>query len=70
MVLSSTLDFLLVFTLDGLPELVSSFKEIFLVAPFEISPELIIFHHILYSEFTGLNENMAKKLKVFLDTVP
>ena len=34
-VLSSTLDFLLVFTLDGLPELGSSFKEIFLVAASE-----------------------------------
>ena len=34
-VLSSTMNFLLVFTLNGLPELGSSFKEIFLVAPFE-----------------------------------
>ena len=45
-VLSSTLDFLLVFTLDGLPELGSSFKEIFFVAPFEknskIAPPLTI----------------------------
>ena len=39
MVLSSTLDFLLVLTLDGLPELGSSFKEIFLVAPFETRPD-------------------------------
>jgi len=35
--LSSTLDILLVFTLDGLPELGSSFKEIFFEAPFEKS---------------------------------
>ena len=37
-VLSSTLDFLLVLTLDGLFELGSSFKEIFLVAPYEKNP--------------------------------
>ena len=36
-VLSSTLHFLLAFALDGLPELGSSLKEIFLVAPFETS---------------------------------
>ena len=58
MVFSITLDFPLVYTECGPPELVSSFKEIFLVAPFEISPELIIFHHIFYSEFTGLIENI------------
>ena len=42
-VLSSTLDFSLVFTLDGLPELGSSFKEIFLEK-----------NQILHSEFTEL----------------
>ena len=59
-VLSSTLDFLLVSTLDGLPELGSSFIEIFLEAPFEKSPKLIIFHPILHSEFTGLIENILR----------
>ena len=57
-VLSSTLDFLLVFTVDGLPELRSSFKEIFLVTPFEKNPKLIVFHQILHSEFTELIENI------------
>ena len=60
MVLSSTLHFLLAFALDGLPELGSSFKEIFLVAPFEKSPKLIIFHYILHSEFTGVIENIFR----------
>ena len=45
MVFYSTLDFWLVFTLDRLSELGSSFKEIFLLAPFERSPKLMIFHH-------------------------
>ena len=49
---SSTLDFLLVHTQDRLPELVSNFKEIFLVAPFEKNPKLIIFHPILHTDFT------------------
>ena len=52
-VLSSTLDFSLVFTLDGLPELGSSFKEIFLVALFEKN-------QILHSEFTELIENIFR----------
>ena len=56
----STLDSLLVFTLDGLSELGSSLKEIFLVAPFEKSPKLIIFQQILHSEFTGLIENIFR----------
>ena len=59
-VLSSTLDFLLVFTLDGLPELGSSFKEIFLVAPFEKNPKLIVFSLILKSEFLGLLEDLFR----------
>ena len=59
-VLSSTQDFLLDFTLDGLPELGYSFREILLVAPFEKSPKLIIFHQILHSEFTGLIKNIFR----------
>ena len=55
---SSTLDFLLLFLLDELPELGSSFKEIFLVAHFDKSLKLITFHYILHSEFTGLTENV------------
>ena len=59
-VLSSTLDFLLVYSLDGLPELVSSFKEIFHVAPFEKNPKLIIFHLPLHSKFIGLLESLFR----------
>ena len=59
-VFSITLNFPLVFTQDGLPELGSSFIEIFLEAPFEKSPKLIIFHPILHSEFTGLVENIFR----------
>ena len=59
-VLSSTLDFSLVFTLDGLPELGSSFKEIFLVALFEKNPKLIIFHSILHPDSRGLLENLFR----------
>ena len=50
-VFSITLNFPLVFTQDGLPELESSFKEIFLVTPFANNPKLIIFHLILQSDF-------------------
>ena len=53
-VLSSTLDFLFVFSLDGFPELGSSFIEIFLVAPFEI-----IFHHILHSDTIRSNNRQV-----------
>ena len=59
-VFSSTLDFLLVHTQDRLPELVSNFKEIFLVAPFEKNPKLITFHPILHTDFTGLLENLFR----------
>ena len=59
-VLSGTLDFLLVFTLDGLRGLGSSYKKMFLVAPFEKSPKFMIFHQILYSEFTRLIENIFR----------
>ena len=45
-VLSSTLDFLLVFTLDRIPELGSSFKEIFLVALFKRNPKLMIWKKV------------------------
>ena len=55
-VFSITLNFSLVFTQDGLPELGSSFKEIFLVAP----QKLIIFHPILHQEFRRLLENLFK----------
>ena len=55
-VLRSTLDFLLVYTQDGLPELGSSFKEIFLVALFEKNPKLIISHLTLHLEFIELLE--------------
>ena len=58
MVLSSTLNFLLVYTLDGIPELRSDFKDIFLVAPFEKNPKLIIFHLIMHSKFIGLLESL------------
>ena len=47
MVLSSTLDILLVYALDGLPEVGSSFKEIFHVAPFEKNPKLNVFSRVL-----------------------
>ena len=59
-VLGSTLDFLLVYTQDGLPELGSSFKEIFLVALFEKNPKLIIFHSILHPDSRGLLENLFR----------
>ena len=59
-VLSSTLYFLLAFALDGLPELGSSFKEIFLVALFEKNPKLIIFHSMLHLDFRGLLENLFR----------
>ena len=49
-VFSITLNFSLVFTQDGLPELGFSFKEIFLVALFEKNPKLIIFHSILHPD--------------------
>ena len=57
---SITLNFSLVFTQDGLPELGSSFKEIFLVALFEKNPKLIIFPLILQSEFLGLLEDLFR----------
>ena len=60
-VLRSTLDFLLVYTQNGLLELGSSFKEIFLVAPFEKNPKLTIFYPVLHTDFRGL-------LKTFLDS--
>ena len=59
-VLRSTLDFLLVYTQDGLPELGSSFKEIFLVALFEKNPKLIIFHLTLHLKFIGLLESLFR----------
>ena len=59
-VLGSTLDFLLVYTQDGLLELGSSFKEIFLVAPFEKNPKLIVFSLILKSEFLGFLEDLFR----------
>ena len=59
-VFSITLNFPLEFTQDGLPELGSSFKEIFLVAPFEKNPKLIVFHPILHLDFTGLLENLFR----------
>ena len=55
-VFSGTLDFPLVYTKNGPYELGSSFKEIFLVAPFEKNPNLIVFSLILKSEFLGLLE--------------
>ena len=58
--LSSTLDFPLVLTQDGLPELGSSFKEIFLVTLFEKNPKLIIFHPILHPDFRGVLENLFR----------
>ena len=42
-VLFSTSDFLLLYTLDGLPHLEYTFKEIFHVAPFEKNPNLWFF---------------------------
>ena len=54
MVLSINLDYLLVYTLDGLPELRSGSEEIFLDSLFEKNPKLIIFHLNLHSKFTGL----------------
>ena len=57
----STRDFLLVYTQDGLPELGSSFKEIFLVALFKKNPKFIVFPLDLYSEFTGLLESLLRK---------
>ena len=59
-VLSSTPDFLLIYTLDGPPELGSSFKEIFYVAPFEKNPKLIIFHLTLHLKFTGILESLFR----------
>ena len=59
-VFSITLNFPLVFTQDGLPELGSSFEEIFLVAPFEKNPKLIIFYPILHLDFRGLLENLFR----------
>ena len=59
-VFSITLNFPLVFTQDGLPEQGSSFKEIFLVAPFEKNPKLIIFHPILHPDFKALLENLFR----------
>ena len=59
-VFSITLNFPLVFTQDGLPELGSSFKEIFLVAPCEKNQKLIIFHPILHQDFRGLLENIFR----------
>ena len=50
-VFSITLDFLLVYTQYGPPEQESSFKKIFLVAPFEKNPKLIVFHPILHPDF-------------------
>jgi len=41
-VFSITLDFRLVYTQYGPPEQGSSFKKIFLVAPFEKNPKLIV----------------------------
>ena len=55
---SITLNFPIVYTQDGLSEPGSSFKEIFLVAPLEKNPKLMIFHFILQSEFTKLLENL------------
>ena len=60
-VLRSTLDFLLVYTQDGLLELGSSFQEIFLAAVFEKNPKLIIFHLTLHLEFIELLENLFRK---------
>ena len=59
-VFSITLNFPLEFTQDGLPELGSSFKEIFLVALFEKNPKLIIFHFILHPDSRGLLENLFR----------
>ena len=59
-VLGSTLDFLLVYTQDGLPELGSSFKEFFLVALFEKNPKLIIFHFTLLVEFIEFLESLFR----------
>ena len=59
-VFSITLNFPLEFTQDGLPELGSSFKEIFLVALFEKNPKLIIFHSILHPDSRGLLENLFR----------
>ena len=59
-VLGSTLDFLLVYTQDGLPELGSSFKEIFLVALFGKNLKLIIFHLTLHLEFIELLESIFR----------
>ena len=56
----STRDFLLVYTQDGLPELGSSFKEIFLVALFDKNPKLIIFHCKLHPDFRGLLKNLFR----------
>ena len=60
-VFSITLNFPLEFTQDGLPELGSSFKEIFLVALFKKNPKFIVFPLDLYSEFTGLLESLLRK---------
>ena len=59
-VFSITLDFLLVYTQYGPPEQESSFKKIFLVAPFEKNPKLIVFSLILKSEFLGLLEDLFR----------
>ena len=59
-VFSITLDFPLVYTQYGPPEQESSFKKIFLVAPFEKNPKLIVFSLILKSEFLGLLEDLFR----------
>ena len=59
-VFSITLDFLLVYTQYGPPEQEISFKKIFLVAPFEKNPKLIVFHPILHPDFRGLLENFFR----------
>ena len=61
MAFSITLNFSLVYTQDGLSEQGSSFKEIFLVAPFEKNPKLIVFHPILHPDFRELLENFFRK---------
>jgi len=59
-VFSITLNFPLEFTQEGLPELGSGFKEIFLVALFEKNPKLIIFHPIMHPDFRELLENLFR----------
>ena len=66
---SITLNFPIVYTQDGLSEPGSSFKEIFLVAPFEKSPKLMIFLCILHSEFTQLIENIFRQQICILDKI-